>query len=116
LEHNNIDFNFQKNFNECRNPLTNRPLLFDFYLPKFNMCIEFDGKQHFKESVGDQIYWKKSTSVFSLSDWLDISYRDDLKNQYCLKNNIKLLRIAYKQSNIIYKILQEHLLERGKND
>lgn len=32
-------------YNECR---LIYPLVFDFYLPDYNICIEYDGIQHFK--------------------------------------------------------------------
>ncbi len=45
LEKNNINFIKQYRFKKCRDK---KPLPFDFYLPKYNICIEYDGKQHFK--------------------------------------------------------------------
>ena len=42
-----INYENQKSFNNCRNPETNRKLFFDFYLPDYNCCIEYDGEQHF---------------------------------------------------------------------
>jgi hypothetical protein len=41
---NEIKFIRQYKFNDCRNIL---PLPFDFYLPEHNMCIEFQGRQHY---------------------------------------------------------------------
>lgn len=49
LENNKINFIYQYKFNDCRNIL---PLPFDFYLPDYNTCIEFDGIQHFKSIDG----------------------------------------------------------------
>jgi len=40
-----IEYIKQKRFEKCRNKL---PLPFDFYLPNENICIEYDGIQHFK--------------------------------------------------------------------
>lgn len=45
LKKNNIKFIQQKTFKKCKNV---RTLPFDFYLPNYNTCIEFDGEQHFK--------------------------------------------------------------------
>lgn len=36
----------QKYFSNCK---LIRPLPFDFYLPDYNCCIEYDGIQHFEE-------------------------------------------------------------------
>lgn len=83
----NINFIQQYGFTDCINPKTNCPLKFDFYLPDYNICIEYDGIQHFEET-------------FYSHDCLDdIQYRDNLKNQYCLENNITLLRFKYTQSD-----------------
>ena len=43
LKH-NIAVQFQKRFEGCKNVI---PLPFDFYLPDYNMCIEFNGRQHY---------------------------------------------------------------------
>jgi polyhydroxyalkanoate synthesis regulator phasin len=49
LKENNIKFKPQKTFDGCVNPISNIKLKFDFYLNDFNMCIEYDGEQHFEE-------------------------------------------------------------------
>lgn len=62
-----------------------RPLRFDFYLPDYNLCIEYDGKQHYEPIpyFGGEEGFKK------------IQYLDGLKNTYCKDNQIHLLRIPY---------------------
>lgn len=40
-----IDFVQQKRFDGCKNI---RPLPFDFYIESMDLCIEYDGEQHFK--------------------------------------------------------------------
>lgn len=52
LEKNNIRYIKEKTFDKCVNPKTNRYLRFDFYLPDYNCCIEYDGEQHFKNKPG----------------------------------------------------------------
>jgi hypothetical protein len=49
------------------------------------MCIEIDGEQHFKtnEHFGGE-------EIFKITQ-----KNDNLKNDYCKKNNIKILRIRY---------------------
>ena len=89
LEKSNINFITQKTFEDCINPLTNMKLRFDFYLPDYNCCIEFDGIQHFKETY----YFKDNLKT--------IQYRDDIKNNYCKENNIDLIRIPYYNINNI---------------
>lgn len=73
----------EKIFEDCINPKTNYKLRFDFYLPKYNICLEYDGEQHYKE-------------VDFCNDTLaDRQFRDKIKDDYCLKNNISLIRIPY---------------------
>jgi Zn finger protein HypA/HybF involved in hydrogenase expression len=66
---------------------------FDFYLEEYNMLIEFDGIQHF------QIYGKYTPDKDTLKKKQDY---DIEKTLFCIKNNIKLLRICYKNINEIY--------------
>ena len=61
------------------------PLKFDFYLPDYNCCIEYDGKQHFEPI--DYFGGKNG--------FIKTQERDDIKNQYCKNNDIKLIRIPY---------------------
>ena len=91
LDEMNIEYIQQKTFNNCINPKTNRLLRFDFFLPKYNCCIEYDGKQHFQ--VNDYFG--------GIEAFNDTKYRDNVKNNYCQLNNIKLFRINY--LNIIDK-------------
>jgi hypothetical protein len=78
----NVNFTQQKRFKDCRDK---NPLPFDFYLPDLNACIEYDGEQHFNERC--TFGGKKRLN--------DIQKKDKLKNEFCLNNNIKLLRIKY---------------------
>ena len=59
---------------------------FDFYLPDFNICIEYDGKQHFN-FIGT---WHQTEEEFQKA-----IQRDKEKTEYCKQNNIKLIRIPY---------------------
>lgn len=67
-----------------------KPLKFDFYLPSYNLCIEYDGEQHYKPIE----YWggEKNYEVSQL--------KDNLKKDFCKKNNISLLRIRYDDKDI----------------
>lgn len=83
LELNNIKFEKEKTFEDCVNL---GRLRFDFYLPDFNICIEFDGLQHFKviEQFG------------GIEEFERVKERDRVKNEYCIDNNLNLIRINYK--------------------
>jgi nucleoside-diphosphate kinase len=81
----NILFEEQKRFIDCKYV---NELVFDFYLPKYNICIEYDGEQHFKKFRFE-------------NDETDLQLRilrDKIKEQYCLLKNIKLFRFNYKQN------------------
>ena len=78
-----IPFITQKRFDSCIFPETNRQLVFDFYLPEQNLLIEYDGEQHFHKIRNDRYNFK------------EIQKRDAFKNEWCLQNNIKLIRIPY---------------------
>lgn len=79
---NKIIFEKQKRFKDCR---YKKPLPFDFYIKNINLCIEVDGQMH-TNSID---FFGGDASLKS------IQKRDNIKNDYCLKNNIKLLRIPY---------------------
>ena len=60
-------------------------LRFDFYIPSLKTCIEYDGIQHF-EPVG--FFGGKTTYELQVKN-------DELKDDYCMNNDIKLIRIPY---------------------
>lgn len=93
----NIEFETEKKFNDLKYKV---PLRFDFYIKDKNIAIEFDGIQHFKP-----------IEYFGGEEYLEVSrIRDEIKNTYCKKNNIKLIRIPYTDYNEIEFILKEELL------
>ena len=79
LKENGINYNEQFIFSDCRNI---NPLPFDFYLPDFNVCIEFDGHQHKAKDKKDSFYYNPQIII-----------NDNIKNEYCKKNGIVLIRI-----------------------
>ena len=103
LSENKIDFQTEKAFDTCRNPKTNHQLKFDFHLPSKNILIEYDGKQHFK--AGAKLGGKHITTPEEL---VAIQYRDGIKTQWAKDNNVKLIRIGYKEDLI--GILKKELI------
>lgn len=71
-------------FEDCKNI---RVLPFDFYLCDLNVCIEYDGIQHFQpiDYFGGE------------EEFAKLNLRDKIKTDYCLSNNIPLLRIGYNE-------------------
>lgn len=89
LNINNISFTKEFIFNDCRDIL---PLPFDYYIDINNGLIEVDGEQHF----GEKYYTFGKTKEQRKLGFEKLCLHDKIKNEYCKKNNIKLLRISYK--------------------
>lgn len=84
---------------------------FDFYLPKFNVAIEYDGEQHFMNVNYGGLPDEKSEQRFSI-----IQKRDNLKDKYCKNNKITLIRIAYYEVDSIEDlqyVLWDKLVKHG---
>ena len=79
---NKITHTQQHIFNKCKNI---QVLPFDFYLPDYNICIEYDGIQHFKP-----VKFFGGVKSFEI-----IKQNDLIKTKFCLLNNINLIRISY---------------------
>ena len=95
-----IEFISQYRFTDCRDIY---PLPFDFYLVDFGTCIEYDGEQHFMPS-----------NKFGGEEHLRMTQKhDQIKTQYCLDNNIRLVRISYKDN--IAKCLNDFLQDKMIN-
>lgn len=93
---NKISFETQKGFEQCRHK---RLLKFDFYLPDYNLCIEFQGAQHYKS-----VDYFGGTNGFKESQ-----KRDNIKREFCELNGISLLEIPYTEMKQITDILQKEL-------
>ena len=70
-----VEFEMQKSFDDLRSE-KHKVLHFDFYLPEYNILIEIDGIEHL-------------TNNRSINS-------DKLKEEYCIKNKIKLFRFDTK--------------------
>lgn len=95
LEYYDIQYIYQKTFQDCKDI---QMLPFDFYLPDYNICIEYDGRQHFEpvDFAGKGEEWAQQ-------QFIKIQCHDEIKNKYCKDNNIPLLRIPY------FKNIEEEL-------
>ncbi len=100
LESNNILFEQEKWFSDCRDI---KPLPFDFYLPDYNLLIEFDGKQHYEQGHFTHTHLSYTQA------------HDVIKDNYCKENNINLLRIPYWDMDNIETILNNKLLISHKD-
>lgn len=75
------------------------PVFWDKEKTQLRLLIEFDGEQHFK--------WIRG--MMTKEGFKILQYHDELKNKYCLENNIKLLRIKYNQYDSIEDIILREL-------
>lgn len=96
LNENKINYIFQHSFDDCKHK---KKLIFDFYIPKKNLLIEYDGKQHFEP---EDFFGGKDA-------FMETKKRDNIKSKYAKANNIKLLRIPYTSFHEINEILKGEL-------
>lgn len=84
---------------------------YDFYLPDYNLIIEYDGEQHyFPVNFGgwDEVELQKRFN--------EIKKHDQIKTQYCIDNHINLLRIPYWEKKNIETIIYNHLQRLNEGD
>ena len=84
-------------FKDCKD-ITYLP--FDFYLPDHNICIEYDGQQHYAPVRFGGISQERAEANFA-----KVRFHDRLKTEYCQRNGIKLTRIPYYDFNKIKEIV-----------
>ena len=101
LQSNNIEFKKEYKFQDCKNI---NLLPFDFYLPKYNICIEYDGEQHYRP-----INFGGCSNEKAMKSFQSTCINDNIKNQYCVNHNINLLRIPYYDCKNIEQILFDYL-------
>lgn len=99
---NKIEFELEKIFPDCINPETQMELRFDFYIPKYNMCIEYDGEQHFRY-VPDMHGKSFEDGYRALNKQRN---RDQIKTDYCISKGIIIERINFRQKNCIDEVLR----------
>lgn len=83
-------------------------LSYDFYIPNYNLLIEFQGKQHY-EYVN--LFHK------DYSDFVKQQKHDVIKRNYATNNGINLLEINYRDyPNKVEEILKNKLFPHYKNN
>lgn len=96
---NKIEFISHKSYDDLRG-LGGGKLSYDFYLPKFNLLIEYQGEQH-----------ERPISVFGGEEqFVKQVEHDRRKREYAYKNNIKLLEVWYYDFLKLEEILQKNIL------
>lgn len=86
--------NYQKQFSDCTNRKDGsgcRALKFDFYIPKYNVLVEYDGGQHFRSTQhhGGE------------SKYEDRIRNDFYKYEYIMNNKYRLIRIRERENSLI---------------
>lgn len=79
---------------------------FDFFIPKINAIIEYDGEQHYRPI---EFFGGKKT-------FEDTQKSDRIKNEFCKRNGIELLRIPYWDFDEIESIVVGFLNENSSNE
>lgn len=100
----NIKFEREKTFSD----LKGGKFRYDFYLPFYNILIEVDGEQHFKQVKKFQKTRK---------EFLHQQENDRRKNSYALANKIILIRIPYWEINNLKSfkdLFQDKFLVKSK--
>lgn len=93
----NLKINFIEQYRSSDLRGKSKPLSFDFFLPEKDIVIECQGQQHYK-----------SVDMFGGEERLKLQQEyDELKRDYCKKNNIKLIEIPYWDYD---KINEDYLL------
>jgi very-short-patch-repair endonuclease len=97
LEKNKLNYIPQKKFPKCK--LINQ-LPFDFYLGDLNVCIEYNGKQHYEPIV----YWGGEKHLEY------VQKNDKIKKKFCKAEGIKLIVIKYTE-DVEQKLTKELLIK-----
>ena len=107
LQQYGINYTSQKSFIDCRDQ---RTLPFDFYLPDYNILIEYDGEQHFRP-----VNFGGINDEEALANLNTVQYHDKIKTDYCYEHNIHLIRIPFWEKKHISDILYTELKQHGVN-
>ena len=103
-----IQYVKEKTFRGCKTPGARQPFRFDFYLPEYNCCIEYDGQQHFR--VAD--FGGTHNAEELNAKLLDTYIRDRAKDSFCKERGIDLIRISFREEKKVESILDSKLIPR----
>ncbi|MCT9853683.1 hypothetical protein P2R64_01670 [Priestia megaterium] len=100
LEKEGISYRIEYEFPSCKHK---RTLPFDVFIKDHGILIEYDGEGHFEPFR----YSKDEEKMIKKLE--ETQYRDQIKNDYCIKHNIPLIRIPYWEYKNIDEILHQVL-------
>lgn len=99
LQELNIHYEYQKKFIDCI--AFSLPIIYDFYLPDYNIIIEYNGIQHYQpvEYFGGKERFIKQQQT------------DEIKRKWCKEKQIKFIEIPYIDFNKINKEYIKNLIK-----
>lgn len=94
-----MDINTNQNENDMIGRKFNRLTSYDFYLPTYNLLVEYQGEQHYR-----------SVEIWGGEDMFAVrKEHDKRKREYAKANNIDLLEIPYSSYKNASIVLQQKL-------
>jgi hypothetical protein len=106
LESMGIKYHNEQRFVDCRHK---NPLPFDFYLPDYNICIEYDGIHHFEPTFFGGTSERGVTAA--KKSFQETQVKDRIKEAYCNNSGTTLIRIPYfLEHDEVESILRRYLV------
>ena len=87
----------QQTFEGC---VYKRKLKFDFYVPSLNLCIEWNGEQHYEHV---NLYHRRGNSLQKQQ------HKDKIKRDFCRLNNIQLLELDSRVDYSLEEVFKPYL-------
>ena len=103
LELNHVQYRIHKTYPDLLG-IGGKRLSFDFYLPDYNLLIEYQGQQHENPTTFGNMSIEEASKQFEIQQ-----EHDRRKRNYAQNHEIKLLEIWYCNYNNISQILDEKL-------
>ena len=98
LDDNHIEYTEQYRIKNESLLCINMYMMIDFFLPKHNIAIEYNGIQHYEENP-----------LFATRNLEQQQWRDEAVRSYCKNHGIKLIEIPYTEIDNIETILKRRL-------
>jgi len=102
-----VPFTKEKTFSGCVSAAGKR-LRFDYFLPSLNVCVEFDGRQHYEPMR----FGSRQTGEDAERALERLQENDRTKDLWCAEHGIQLIRIDYWDQKNISSILDSMLIPR----
>ena len=100
LEENHIDYQPQKKFDNLLG-VGGRNLSYDFFLPKQNLLIEFQGRGHY-----EPVWFHNREGLTAEEQFVKQQEHDKRKREYAVNNGYELLEISYREIDKIPEIIK----------